>query len=173
MTQKFFLIVGNTRVGSTWLATSLHFLPGIRCRREIRWRLPYQGLELDEHVYLDGSANSVKNAIRLCLPRMAEQRRRRDRVKIQVGPIRVYSATCLCRSCRETGIGRLRLLLTRSYFETWQSWKAIGIRHLANPNVAQSSRDSQLVKRMIDHHSSPVVPRCVVLTAEGVPLISS
>jgi len=64
-------------------------------------------------------------------------------------------------------------LLTRSYVEIFQSWKAIGIRHLVNHDVAELSRDSQLVERMVANHSAAIVPRCVVLTAKGVPMVSS
>ncbi|MGH6792432.1 MAG: hypothetical protein ACRECF_06815 [Methyloceanibacter sp.] len=201
---RYFLIVGNTRVGSTWMQTSFHLLPGIRCRREIRWRHPYQIKDHDEHIYLESSIGSFKEAIRLACREWLQAGDIALRCQFKLEPFRFIAQTVrlafrewlqsgdiafgskfkldpygfIARQSFAKLLPRLEsdvyvFLLTRSYVEIFQSWKAIGIRHLANQDVAELSRDSQLVERMVAHHSSAIAPRCVVLTAKGVPMASS
>jgi hypothetical protein len=173
-THSLFLIVGNTRIGSTWLATSLHFLPGIRCRREIRWRMHYQDRDLDEHVYLEGENIFLKEAIRYACREWLHGKDVAFGSKFKLDPYGFVDPTAFSDLASRLEPDVHVLLLKRSYFEIFQSWKAIGIRHLANGSVDNLvERDRALVERMIAHHSHPVVPLSVALTWGREPATTS
>ncbi len=66
------------------------------------------------------------------------------------------------------------ILLRRSYFEIFQTWKAFGIRHLANPNAKKfkngadrTSDDKARISRFHTMHGVPLDMKRVLLCSDG------
>ena len=133
--MRYFVIMGNSRVGSTWIQVSMHSLPEVFCTREIRWRMPYMYQAPPVHTYVDSTTTSIKERMEFGR-RMA----RKDEATV-VGAKLKFDPYGFAPPSAYADLGRILepdvhvIFLRRSYFEIFQTWKAFGIRHLANPNA--------------------------------------
>lgn len=135
--------------------------------------MPYHDVELDEHVYLDQSTSSMKERIDFAC-------RGRDRdasmvigSKIKFDPYGFLSVRSFEILEKAVEQDVCVIMLRRSYFDIFQSWKVFGIRHLANTEIDRSlARDKNLVDKMIAHHSIPIEYKKIVITADGSPMFS-
>jgi hypothetical protein len=173
---RYFVIMGNTRVGSTWFSAAMNAVPGVFCTREIRWRLPYMDEPLRVHTYVDRTSNSIKERLDFGL---RASKRKRDiavvgaKLKFDPHGYAVPSAFADLGDIIEEDVHIV--FLRRRYFEIFTTLKAFGIRHLANPNTrrrAKRSKDGETEKeqqpnRFHSMHSAPLKQKRVYITPEG------
>jgi hypothetical protein len=150
--MRYFVVMGNTRVGSTWFTSSLNDLPGIFCTREIRWRMPYQSHVPPVHTYIDSSTRSMKERLEVGYKIAGKQDVSAVGAKLKFDPYG-YAPPAAFAHLREILEDDVEVVfLRRPYFEIFATWKAYGIRHLANPNYINHSRKKKFIQ------SKPVKP---------------
>ncbi len=180
--MKYFLVLGNTRVGSSWLSSSFHRLPQVSCTREIRWWMPYQEEANRNHVYVDSTTRSIKERIDFGSAAAPPGKLAVVGAKFKLDPygFTLPAAFDALQSNIEDDIHLIHL--RRSYLEIFSTLKAYGIRHLANQtfrkNFEAVVRDGQAkpatVSRFYSTYSTPLEKKNVVLTVDGkvVPRIA-
>ncbi len=181
--MKYFLVLGNTRVGSSWLSASFHRLPQVSCIREIRWWMPYQEEANRNHVYVDSTTRSIKERIDFGSAAAPPGKLAVVGSKFKLDPygFTLPAAFDALQSNIEDDIHLIHL--RRSYLEIFSTLKAYGIRHLANQtfrkNFEAVVRDGQAkpatVSRFYSMYSTPLEKKNVVLTVDGevVPRIGA
>ena len=180
--MKYFLVLGNTRVGSSWLSSSFHRLPQVSCTREIRWWMPYQEEANRNHVYVDSTTRSIKERIDFGSAAAPPGKLAVVGAKFKLDPygFTLPAAFDALQSNIEDDIHLI--LLRRSYLEIFTTWKAYGIRHLANQTVRHNfeavvragEAKPATVSRFYSMYSTPLEKKNVVLTVDGkvVPRIA-
>ncbi len=175
--MRYFLILGNTRVGSTWLQTCLHALPGVFCIRETRWRMPYQEEDWWTHTYIDHLTRSMKERLDHGRGLAGVQDVVATGAKFKVDPYWYVLPDAFNDLGKIIEEDVYVIMVRRSYFEIFETWKAFGIRHLANPSSRQSMLRKRLtmegfeqekwVDRFFADHSAPLTPKKVFITRAG------
>ncbi|MBM3542904.1 MAG: hypothetical protein FJX44_00120 [Alphaproteobacteria bacterium] len=173
--MRYFVIMGNTRVGSTWFSAAMNSLPGVFCTREIRWRMPYMDQAPPVHTYIEGKTRSIKE--RLDYGYRASGGKREA---VAIGAKLKFDPFGYTAPSAYVDLGKIIehdvyvAFLRRSYFEIFATWKAFGIRHLANPNARKkrkandrTAESKQRVSRFHSMHSRPLEQRRVCLTSDG------
>lgn len=173
---KHFLIAGNTRVGSTWLETSLDLLSDVRCRREIRWKMSYQAL-LEIHAYIRASTTSMKEQIALAC-RVDDCTETNLPVamgsKLKFDPYGFVDGAAFDGLARIIEQDVIVILLRRSYVDIFKTWKAIGIRHLLNErSVARIAQSDPVLIAAARRQSEPIAARHIDLLHDGRRLATS
>lgn len=175
--MKYFLIAGNTRVGSTWLQACMNSLPGVYCTREIRWKMPYFDQAPLVHNYVDDTTRSMRERLEYGLRTAGAKNVTAVGAKLKFDP---YG---FVRPAAFEKLGRIMeddisiVMLRRSYFEIFATWKAFGIRHLANPNERKNllsgkpnkgdQEERKHVNRFHTVHSVPLEQTKLILTRQG------
>jgi hypothetical protein len=170
--MRYFVIMGNTRVGSTWLQAGMHALPSIYCTREIRWRMPYMEAAPPVHTYIDSTTTSIKE--RLEFGRRAAGKGEAGIVgaKLKFDPYGYVPPSSFDDLARIVEDDVYVIFLRRSYFEIFQTWKAFGIRHLANPNAKApkakpEGEEAARLNRFRAIHSVPLEQKRIFITSGG------
>lgn len=173
--MRHFVIMGNTRVGSTWLQVCLHSLPGVFCTRELRWRMPYQVEAPPVHTYIDNSTSSIKERLESWLNVIGKRDVMTLGAKLKFDPFGYAPPSAFAKLGEIIEDDVHVIFVRRSYFEIFETWKAFGIRHLANPNankkpnkniVATSEEDIRL-NRFYTMHSVPLEQKRVIITSDN------
>lgn len=175
--MKYFLVAGNTRVGSTWLTSSLHNLSGVCCTREVRWHMPYQGPALPVHIYIDSKTQSMSGALQAWFDVLGPKHETNVLgAKLKFDPYGYVppSAFSELRKIIEDDIHMI--FLRRPYFEIYETWRAFGIRHLVNPKWKirrlkakknLSEQDQLSLARFQSTHGVPLEANKINLTRNG------
>lgn len=133
--MKHFLIAGNTRVGSTWVLSSLHFLPGVFGCREVRWKMPYFNQQPLVHSYIDSSTRSMKEKLDRVLLGPRHQGITTIGAKLKFDPYGFVPPEAFANLKKIIENDIHIFMLRRSYLEIFETWKSYGIRHIINPNA--------------------------------------
>ncbi|MBM3542906.1 MAG: hypothetical protein FJX44_00130 [Alphaproteobacteria bacterium] len=172
--MRYFVVMGNTRVGSTWFTTSLNDLPGIFCTRELRWRMPYQDQVPPVHTYIDSTTESIKERLDVGFKIFKPKEISAIGAKLKFDPYGYVPPAAFARLGEVVEDDVEVIFLRRPYFEIYATWKAHGIRHLANPNSAKGARrrktsEAETITNSRFHktHSEPLEPKLVLLTRDG------
>ena len=170
---RYFLIAGNTRVGSTWLQTSFQMIPDTMCGREIRWKMAYQA-SMNFHTYIDQSTSSMKERIeKACVGRQFKNKGTIVSLgaKLKFDPYGYVPPEYFRKLSRLVEDDITVIYLTRPYFEIFQSWRAFGIRHLMNPEVRENRyADSGMNANFSVANDFPLVKSVIRITKNGVRL---
>ena len=137
--MKYFIIAGNTRVGSTWVQSSLNSLPGVLSLREIRWKMPYAESLYPVHTYIDESTHSFPAMIEAGLkdPLKDNQKISVMGSKLKFDPYGFVPPRFFKKLGFLIDDNVFVTFLRRPYIEIFQTWKLYGIRHLANLDTEQ------------------------------------
>ncbi len=175
--MRYFVLMGNTRVGSTWFASSIHNLPDVYCTREIRWRMPYQVQAPRVHSYIDSTTRSIKERLEFGVRAAGKRNLVAVGAKLKFDPLgyALPSAFSELRRILEDDVHVI--FLRRSYFEIFQTWRAFGIRHRANPNASKTpskeqgsettGRHAERLNRFHTMHRAPFKQKRVLITGDG------
>ena len=174
--MKYFLIAGNTRVGSTWLQVCLHQIPDVYCTREVRWNMPYFNEAPPVHHYVDKTTTSMKERLDVSLKATRRKNISAVGAKLKFDPNGFVPPEYFdnLKAIIENDV--TLIMLRRSYFDIFATLKSYGIRHLANPdtikNVLSShsskERSSQTqTSRFHQHHGVPLEENKIHLTNKG------
>ncbi len=172
--MRYFVIMGNSRVGSTWIQVSMHSLPEVFCTREIRWRMPYMNQAPPPvQTYIDSTTTSIKERLEL-----GRRIAGKDKATV-VGAKLKFDPYGFALPSAYADLGKILepdvyvIFLRRSYFEIFQTWKAFGIRHLANPNAKKRERKKEDrqekagLNRFYTMHSVPLEQKQIFITRDG------
>jgi hypothetical protein len=170
--MRYFVIMGNTRVGSTWFQAGMHSLPNVFCTREIRWRMPFLGEPPPVHTYIDGTTTSIKERLDHGVRVAGKTGVTTIGAKLKFDPYG-YAPPSAFRA-----LGKILepdvhvIFLRRSYLEIFQTWKAFGIRHLANPNAKKlkkkaNSEEKARLNRFHTMHNVPLEQKQIFITSNG------
>jgi hypothetical protein len=173
--MKYLLIMGNTRVGSTWLSASMHRFSQVHCTREIRWMMPYQEKALQVHTYVDADTRSMKER----LDYSCSDTRRQDLVvkgaKLKFDPYGFVPPEWFSRLKSIIEEDVQILFLRRPYIEIFGTWKSFGIRQLANQDILirmQQASDPVLedekirLDRFFSTSASPLEKKEIIIVTE-------
>ena len=175
--MKYFLIAGNTRVGSTWLQACLNSLPGVFSTREIRWKMPFFEQEPLVHNYVTSSTESMKERLDYGRLRSSRKEINATGAKLKLDPNGYIPPSYFSKleDIIEKDISII--MLRRPYYDIFATWKAHGIRHLANPlsiknilNEQGTSKNTPKIEvpnRFKKIHGVPLSKQKVLLTQNG------
>lgn len=176
--MRYFVIMGNTRVGSTWYQSAMHSLPGVFCTREIRWRMPYMDQVPPVHTYVDSTTSSIKERLEFGY-RAGGMKKPASTLgaKLKFDPYGYAPPSAFGELKKILEEDVHVIFLRRSYFDIFQTWKAFGIRHLANPGARNAKSkgkqgeetpyDRELMNRFHKIHSVPLEQKRVFITGGG------
>jgi hypothetical protein len=154
----------------------MHLLPSVFATREIRWRLTYMHDAPPVHTYVDRTTRSIKERIDFGYRASG---RKRDAIaigaKLKFDPFG-YTAPSAFAALGEIIEDDVHVVfLRRRYFDIFATWKAFGIRHLANPNakVREKKRpggaaaEDARINRFHSLHGLPLEQKSVCITDDG------
>lgn len=172
--MRYFVAMGNTRVGSTWLTASMNDLPGVFCTRELRWRMPYQDQVPPVHTYIDSTTRSIKERLDVGFKISKPKEISAIGAKLKFDPYGYVPPAAFARLGEVIEDDVVVIFLRRPYFEIYATWKAHGIRHLANPNTAKQLRRRKTSEaeditnsRFHKTHAAPLERKLILLTRDG------
>lgn len=157
---KPFLIVGNGRTGSTWLTSTLDRLPDVRCLSQMGWREPGER-SIAGKVYIDPSIPSFVPLIAdITLGSGVETMPPVAGSKFTFEPYWFTSPAMLANLQRMTRGQLPVIVLKRSYFEVFLSWRVRGVEHiydLTAPHLTESDKESIIASPNYVTEPQPIV----------------
>ena len=166
--MKYFLIAGNTRVGSTWVQSSLNSFPGVFSLREIRWKMPYAEPIYPVHNYIEDDTVSISELLESGFISKLEQHQDINVIgaKLKFDPYGFVPPKYFEKLKTIIEENVFVTLIRRPYVEIFQTWKLYGIRHLANleteklhienTKALKSSGELDNLCLFYEHHKIPL-----------------
>ncbi len=164
MQQRYFLIVGNGRTGSTWLLTNFDRLPDTTARFELKWASDAQRADAHRTLGLGTNATAAISGAAIAPSKQASILGS----KLILNPYSYYGPKTFSEIGNALDGDIKLILLKRKYKQTWLSWKARGVYHKVDETVptadaqsnplldAMRSMDEPPKQHLVLHHNGPL-----------------